>query len=102
MTDTTTRAYCWASGQIEFGSTIPKGALLIARGPDALIRDMLSAHARHGHPTKDAIGRRVDGPLLVPGIPEADDDTAALLALHAFGDRLRAVAKDNADVMVMA
>jgi hypothetical protein len=68
-------AYCYASGQIEFGTVIPKGALPIGKGPDKPLRDFLSGVARHAY----------DGEtLLVPGIPEAPDQSEALDALHRW------------------
>lgn len=71
------RAYCWASGQIEFGSHIPEGALPIARGPARRVRGFIEAVSRHAY----------DGEtLLVPGIPEAPDQSAALKALHSWLD----------------
>ena len=71
------RAYCWASGQIEFGRDIPEGALPIARGPARKVRDFIESVCRHAY----------DGEtLLVPGIPEATDQSVALDALHAWLD----------------
>lgn len=68
-------AYCYASGQIEFGARIPDGALPIARGRSKPLRDFICGVARHAY----------DGEtLLVPGIPEAPDQSAALDALRAF------------------
>lgn len=71
------RAYCWASGQIEFGARIPEGALPIARGRARKVRAFIEGVARHAY----------DGEtLLVPGIPEAPDQSVALDALHAWLD----------------
>lgn len=70
-------AYCWASGQIEFGTRIPEGALPIARGPARKVRDFVEAVARHAYEGET---------LLVPGIPEAPDQSAALTALQAWLD----------------
>lgn len=74
-------AYCWSSGLIEFGKTIPNGALEIIRGPEKKIRETISATARHGY------GRSA-GKLLVPGIPEAPNQEKALDALFDFMDWL--------------
>lgn len=80
------RAYCYASGLIEFGRAIPKGALVIARGPEKELRDFIDARARHGYRTKVIGGRRQKVPgtehLLVPGIPEADNQWDAGTALQ--------------------
>ena len=71
------RAYCWASGRIEFGRRIPDGALPVARGPKKKLHDFIEATSRHAHDGKT---------LLVPGIPEAPDQAKALDALHAWLD----------------
>ena len=73
------RAYCWASGQIEFGPRIPEGTLPIARGPAKKLRPFIEAVSRHAYDGKT---------LLVPGVPEAPNQTKALDALHAFLDWL--------------
>lgn len=68
-------AYCYASGQIEFAPRIPDGALPIAKGPDKKLREFLCGVSRHAY----------DGEtLLVPGIPEAPSQGAALDALKRF------------------
>lgn len=69
-------AYCFASGQIEFGAKIPEACLPIAKGPARVLRDWLCGVARHA----------CDGEtLLVPGIPECQGDQAAALdALKRF------------------
>lgn len=69
------RAYCYPSGLIEFGTAIPKGAKVIARGPEKELRDFMAVKARcYGH------GRS----LLVPGVPEADNQIAADNALRSW------------------
>lgn len=68
-------AFCYASGQIGFGTQLPDGVLPIAKGPYEALRDWLDGVARHAY----------DGEtLLVPGIPEAPDQMAALDALKRF------------------
>ena len=68
-------AYCYASGLIEFGRTIPDGALPMAQGPAKPLREFIDANSRHGYKTRKVKGRptRIPGTdhLLVPGIPEA-------------------------------
>ena len=72
------RAYCFASGQIEFGQKVPAGALVITKAPAKVLREVLAGLAR----------RAYDGQtLLVPGVPEANTERAKLDALVAF--RLR-------------
>lgn len=82
------RAYCWASGLIEFGRSIPDGALPIARGPAKALREFINDRARHGYRSEVVNGRRTKVPgtehLLVPGVPEAKDGNAAVDALTAF------------------
>lgn len=40
-------AYAWASGLIEFGQTLPDGALPIITGEENRIRDLIDINARH-------------------------------------------------------
>lgn len=58
----TITAYCRASGLIEFGHTLPEGALPIVTGSEKKVRDVVEVLARHAY----------NGDLLVPGIPEAE------------------------------
>jgi hypothetical protein len=50
------RAYCFASGQIEFGRSVPDGALQIAEGPAKQLRDWIEGWRA----TDIAPGRRTD------------------------------------------
>lgn len=81
-------AYCFASGHIEFGRSIPDGALPIARGPAKRLRDFIEPLARHGYQSQTIDGRLAKVPgtdtLLVPGIPEAPNQSAALDALEQW------------------
>ncbi|MBX9944918.1 MAG: host nuclease inhibitor protein [Reyranella sp.] len=71
------RAWCWASGVIGFGRSVPEGALPIMKGPSKKLRAFVEVRARHAY----------DGvTLLVPGVPEAPDQGAALDALHQWLD----------------
>lgn len=76
-------AWCWASGLIEIGDEMPAdgpsggGAILIASGPKADLRRILDVVARHG---KDMS----HGQLLVPGVPEVEDQQAKGDALAAW------------------
>lgn len=67
-------------GVISIASTAPEGDLVLIDGPEAALRELVNAEARHGYTA---------GALLVPGIPEAESDDAALDALIVFRDRLR-------------
>lgn len=82
-------AYCYASGLIEFGRKIPDGALPIARGrTKKLLREFIAPVARHGYKTKPINGRptKIHGTdcLLVPGVPEAENQNSAVDALLAW------------------
>lgn len=74
-------AWCWRTGVIEFGDTLPtdkpdgSGAIEIAQGPIYALKGRVSALARHGY--RDAM-------LLVPGIPEASNDDDAIKALDRW------------------
>ncbi len=76
------RAYVDRNGLITFTNarSIPKGMLLIAAWPnESKLREVVEAGARHGYEP---------GVLLVPGVPEAEDDSyAALNAVFAFRDQ---------------
>ncbi|EAA6550995.1 host nuclease inhibitor protein [Salmonella enterica subsp. diarizonae] len=70
----TITAYCWASGLIEFGNTLPEGALPIVTGNEKQVHDEVTVMARHAY----------NGDLLVPGIPEAADQNESREALERF------------------
>lgn len=78
-------AYCWATGLIEFADAAPQESIAIATGPKAHLVSLVSTLARHGMGASK-------GKLLVPGIPEADDQTAAADALDKW---LKWCAKNN-------
>lgn len=65
-------AWCWASGLVETGdeSEVPAGSIVIAHGSKANLVAVVGALCRHGK------GESA-GKLLVPGVPEADDQKAA-------------------------
>lgn len=64
-------AWCWASGLIEIGDqdAMPAGAILIASGAKAYLTGTIAALARIGRGASE-------GKLLVPGVPELDDQKA--------------------------
>lgn len=73
-----TTAYCWANGVIEFtDGKPPRDSIWICSGPSRQVRALMAVVARHGHKKGD---------LLVPGVPEAADEDAAVNALEAFID----------------
>ncbi len=55
-------AYCWANGEIEFGSRVPEGAIGFLRGPEEALVNAVQVAARHAYDGKS---------YLVPGVPEA-------------------------------
>ncbi|HAK6289854.1 TPA: host nuclease inhibitor protein [Salmonella enterica] len=75
----TITAYCWASGLIEFGNTLPEGALPIIVGEEKQVRDVVGVLARLAY----------NGDLLVPGIPEAANQNEAREALERFSRMIR-------------
>ncbi|EIJ6701590.1 host nuclease inhibitor protein [Serratia marcescens] len=70
-------AYAWASGLIEFGDTTPDGALPILVGQEEKVKDVIVVLARHS---------RINNQLLVPGVPEANDQHSAMDALIYFSN----------------
>jgi hypothetical protein len=73
-------AYCYRSGQIMFGRTVPEGAIEVTRGPAKKLRKLICAVARHAYDGKT---------LLVPGIPEAPNERQAEAALRRFKDWIK-------------
>lgn len=70
-------AYCYRSGQIQFGRSLPEGAIKVAEGPSKKLRAMIGVTSRHAYDGKT---------LLVPGIPEAETEKEAEAALRRFLD----------------
>lgn len=69
------KAYAWSNGRIDFGQRVPKGALVVCIGKAKKVRHVITATARLAY----------DGvTLLVPGVPEAENEDAALDALIAY------------------
>ena len=75
--------FCWRSGLIEFGTEVPEGSLPIASGPEKAVREAVSVAARHGWNKNGE-----PGPLLVPGVPEAQGRKAAVEAVKVFVGRV--------------
>lgn len=70
-------AYCWASGLIEFGESIPDGAIELAHGPKSEIETFFDTVSRHGYGASA-------GKLIVPGLPEAETMSRRLGAVLEF------------------
>ncbi len=68
-------AYAWASGLIEIGYKVPDGALPIISGDELRVRELIDVYARHS---------RINEQLLVPGVPEANNQHDACSALIKF------------------
>lgn len=73
-------AYCFRSGEIEFGRQTPKGAIMLARGQAKPLKALIEPAARLAYDNST---------LLVPGIPEADTNKDAEQALLSFLGWLR-------------
>ncbi len=88
-----TCAFCYASGLIQFDREVPNGAIVIARGPEPVLRDYISGQARHGYETRERAGKleKIEGSdaLLVPGVPEARSEGTRMRALEQWLDRLK-------------
>ena len=65
-------AVVWASGLIELKGSVPKGACVLCKGPEKSVRKFVDVTSRHAHK---------QGVRLVPGVPEAKDQSAAMDAL---------------------
>jgi hypothetical protein len=75
------RAYAFASGQIGFtNSALPKGALLLAYGPEEIVRSTVRGNARLAYDNET---------LLVPGCTEAEIQAQAYEAFTKFFDRVQ-------------
>ena len=69
------KAVVWRTGMIEIVTSVPDGAIEIARGGKKQLEECVLPPARLAY----------DGRTwLVPGIPEADFDDEAMAALKAF------------------
>jgi hypothetical protein len=87
----TTLAYCGADGALVFGSKLPYGMLPVARCPKKMAREKwrsdVEGFCRLAYPKVH--GAKGPSVYLIPGIPEAADESAALEALHNFSELLR-------------
>lgn len=73
-------AHCYRSGEIEFSPVedLP-GAICFGSGEERKLRKVVGVCARHAY----------DGEtLLVPGLPEAQNDAVAEAALERFRDQV--------------
>ena len=79
-------AYTYASGEICIGAEVPDGALPLGEGTPTEMNNALAGTARKS---------RTGGLWLVPGIPEADDQGAAMDALLAWEPHFEDVLEDE-------
>jgi hypothetical protein len=78
------RAYSYRSGEIGFTTgPIPAGTLFLAQGANL---DFIKGLARRAYDNET---------YLVPGVPEAADDDAALEAYSVFFDRVQRMQKGS-------
>ena len=73
-------AYCWQSGHLEFVRVAPEGTITIATIRTKAERARVEVCCRHCRHSDD---------LLIPGIPEAESEQAAIDALVLFCQQLR-------------
>lgn len=73
------KAFCFRSGLLQVALEVPKGALELASAPDEVLTDAIVGSARLDYTNEQ---------WLVPGVPEAADDDAALDAVFAYRDHL--------------
>lgn len=71
---------CHRSGEAFVSRRVPKGTMKIVTGHGRRLKRVLCACARHAYDGKT---------LLVPGLPEADNDLQAINAVKAFEQMLR-------------
>lgn len=74
------KVYCWQSGHLEFGTAAPEGTITIATVRNKAERAKVEVCCRHSRHNDD---------LLIPGIPEAESEEAAIDALVIFCQQLR-------------
>lgn len=66
---------CWRDGVVTVTKGQPVDALILAKGHGTRLKKIISAIARHSYDGKT---------LLVPGIPEAEDEVEAVRAAEHF------------------
>lgn len=79
-------AWCWASGLIHVGPELPgnheagmEGPVVFASGPERALKESIAVLSRHGQGASA-------GCWLVPGVPEAKGQRAAMTALIKWKD----------------
>jgi len=77
------KAYVWRNGQVEFSETVPHGALVIAEGEGKEFIENIQIKCRRAYP-HFVDGIRQAQIYLLPGLPEAENDREAFLAMGKF------------------
>lgn len=77
----TITAYCYPSGHIGFGATLPDGAIALATGEEKTVRDIITVNAH--------LSRQDNKTLFVPGVSEADSQREGMAAVARFIQWLR-------------
>ncbi len=77
-------AFCARTGEIGIAASLPKGMLAIAYGDEPKLQSAIRSHAM--------VGPDGETPV-VPGVPYAVSDKAALSAARRFAKRLSATLK---------
>lgn len=72
----TITAYCFASGHIDFGTSVPEGAIALATGEEKKVRDIIIGTAR--------LSRLDNETLFVPGVPEAPSQREGITAVERY------------------
>jgi hypothetical protein len=73
-------AYCFRSGHVEFGNSVPKGAIAVSKGTGKAWQSRIKALCRTSYDGKSH---------LIPGLLEAKTTEAALDALSRFQEWVR-------------
>lgn len=77
---TITKAFCYRSGHVGFGTVVPKGAIFLMSVPTIKVRETIEVQCRLSKTTDD---------IFIPGVPEADNDDEALNAVKKFIARVQ-------------
>lgn len=80
MNQTKIHVYCRGDGNLEFGPRCPGAAIPIGYGPEDRLRKVVSTLARHSYDGQS---------LVIPGVPEAENDNDVLAAMWAFSDQVQ-------------
>lgn len=80
-------AYVWRNGVVEFGPTIPEGAMPIAYFATKEALDKIQVMCRLSYDNET---------MLMNGVPEAESDAEAYVAYNKFLDQLKEWGGDNA------